>query len=417
MRTSATSQALSNLRGYVILIVLGFHAILAYLGSLPATVRPFDRPPYEWLSFPIIDKQRWFGFDLFCAWHDVYLMSLMFFLSGLFVWPSLARKGSGRFLADRLLRLGLPLVLVVYLLMPVALYPAYRIRTPDPNLADYWRQWMALPAWPCGPQWFLWQLLALNIVVAALHRYVARADDLVRRAADWANAYPCRFLIALLAASAMTYIPSALIFTPWRWYEFGPFAFQFCRPLHYSVYFLAGIVVGVRGLERSLLATEGILAKRWTIAAAFAAIGFLAWIIPTALIESYYGRPGPIALQLAAGLGFVLCCAGGCLFVMALVLRFAHGASRLLGSLSDNAYGMYLIHYVFVVWLQYALLDTSLPAVVKGAAVFVGVVLLSWGVTLALGAVPLGSRVIGARQRPPPSHAKSALPPWGRTKS
>ena len=66
-------------------------------------------------GIPIIDSQRWFGFDLFCAWQDVSLMSLMFFLSGLFVPPSLARKGSSTFLSDRLLRIGLPLVLVVVL--------------------------------------------------------------------------------------------------------------------------------------------------------------------------------------------------------------------------------------------------------------------------------------------------------------
>ena len=40
-------------------------------------------------------------------------MSLMFFLSGLFVPSSLARKGSGTFLSDRFLRIGLPLILVV----------------------------------------------------------------------------------------------------------------------------------------------------------------------------------------------------------------------------------------------------------------------------------------------------------------
>jgi hypothetical protein len=34
------------------------------------------------------------GFDIFCAFQDVYLMSFMFFMSGLFVWPSLRRKGS-----------------------------------------------------------------------------------------------------------------------------------------------------------------------------------------------------------------------------------------------------------------------------------------------------------------------------------
>ena len=91
---SATSLALSNLRAIVILIVLGFHSILAYLGSLPSDPHRFDAPPYDWQAFPIIDSQRWFGFDLFCAWNDVCLMSLMFFLSGLFVWPSLQRKQS-----------------------------------------------------------------------------------------------------------------------------------------------------------------------------------------------------------------------------------------------------------------------------------------------------------------------------------
>ena len=45
---------------------------------------------------------------------------------------------------------------------------------------------------------------------------------------------------------------------------------------------------------------------------------------------------------------------------------------RALDSLSANAYGMYLVHYVFVVWLQFALLDVALFAVGKAAIVFVG---------------------------------------------
>jgi hypothetical protein len=51
------------------------------------------RPPYSWRSFPIEDSHRFLGFDLFCAWQDVYLMSLMFFLSRLFVFPSLVLAG------------------------------------------------------------------------------------------------------------------------------------------------------------------------------------------------------------------------------------------------------------------------------------------------------------------------------------
>src|SRR5947199_4274417 len=117
-----SSLALDNLRAFVILLVLSFHSVLAYLQFLPAEPFAFDSPPYMWRAFPIVDSQRWFGFDLYCAWQDVFLMSLFFFLSGLFVWPSLCRKGVGAFLHGRILRLGLPFALVVGLLMPPTLY-------------------------------------------------------------------------------------------------------------------------------------------------------------------------------------------------------------------------------------------------------------------------------------------------------
>jgi hypothetical protein len=119
------SLAFDNLRGVVILFVVGFHSVLAYLDFLPTTRSSFNDPPYLWRAFPIIDTERWVGFDLFCASQDVLLMSLFFFLSGLFVWPSLEREGVRRFLYDRLMRLGVPFLLVVGLLMPLASYPTY----------------------------------------------------------------------------------------------------------------------------------------------------------------------------------------------------------------------------------------------------------------------------------------------------
>ena len=58
-----SSIALCNLRAFVIIIVLAFHSVLPYLASLPAAAYPFDVAPYQWLAFPIVDKERWFGFD------------------------------------------------------------------------------------------------------------------------------------------------------------------------------------------------------------------------------------------------------------------------------------------------------------------------------------------------------------------
>jgi glucans biosynthesis protein C len=390
---SRTSLALGNLRGIIILIVLGFHSVLAYLNFLPATAQKFDTPPYEWVASPIIDSQRWLGFDLFCAWHDVYLMSLMYFLSGLFVWGSLTRKGARLFLSDRLLRLGLPLIPAVFVLMPIALYPVYLATANEPSISDYWQQFRALPFWPCGPQWFLWELLALSILAAAIYRLTPQAGDRLARWAGRMSAQPGRFYVALAVASAVAYIPLALIYSPWSWFQLGPIAFQWSRPLHYLVYFSAGIAVGTYGLDRGLLATDGALARRWPIWIAVATVTFLAWIAPTALVM---GTEQPhFALLLGSAVGYVLACAGGGMVVLALALRFSTRRRRILDSLSENAYGMYLVHYLFVVWLQYAMLGVAIPAIIKAAIVFAGTLLLSWGTTAALRSIPLGSRRIG----------------------
>ena len=187
---SRSSLALANLRALVILIVLAFHSMLAYVVWNAPTDAGFDAPPYIWRAFPIADNHRWFGFDLFCAWQDVYLMSLMFFLSGLFVWPSLTRKKEWAFVRDRVLRLGVPYAFGVAVLMPLAIYPAYAVRNADPSIAAYWHALLQLPYWPNGPLWFLWQLLALNLIAAAVHR---AAPSLVRSLGRWSAAAENRF--------------------------------------------------------------------------------------------------------------------------------------------------------------------------------------------------------------------------------
>ena len=145
------SQAIANLRGVFILILLSFHACLAYLGSTKESTAPFDAPPYPWLAFPVVDERRFLGFDLYCAWVDVHLMAMMFFLSGLFLAPSLKRKGAGRFAADRLMRLGLPFLFGVFVLSPVAVYPAFHRLEPGAGFADYLAAYRALPFLPNGP--------------------------------------------------------------------------------------------------------------------------------------------------------------------------------------------------------------------------------------------------------------------------
>jgi len=397
---SKSSLALNNLRAVVILIVLAFHSVLAYLGSLGPAAFPFDNSPYEWRAFPIVDADRWFGFDVFCAWQDVYLMALMFFLSALFTWPSLARKGGRKFLGDRFQRLGIPFVFALIVVMPLALYPVYRVTAADPSLLAYGRHFLALPFWPNGPMWFLWQLLALTVMAAGLHRFAPHWIEFLGRRSSFADARPGRYFVGLATAAALAYVPLALAFTPWSWSEHGPFALQFSRPLIYAIFYVAGLGIGAYGIERGLLAPGGMLVRRWAVWLAVALGSFVLWMALTALAMRY-GSEAPLDLQIVVNIAYAVACAGGCFFVMAACLRFGTMRSRILDSLAESAFGMYLVHYLFVVWLQYALLGVALFAVAKGMIVFSGTVLLAWGTVAALGLVPVGALLVGSARRLP----------------
>ena len=92
----------------------------------------------------------------------------------------------------------------------------------------------------------------------------------------------------------------------------------------------------------------------------------------------------------------ILACFASCFAILAIVLRFAARPLPSLAGLRSSAYGMYLVHYLFVVWLQFALLGTALPAVIKAALVFSGTLLLSWGTVAALRHLPSVAPIIGA---------------------
>jgi surface polysaccharide O-acyltransferase-like enzyme len=141
-----------------------------------------------------------------------------------------------------------------------------------------------------------------------------------------------------------------------------------------------------------LLAADGKLARRWPLWMVSALVAFvLASGVGIAVMTAHVGsRPWEIAADSA----FVVSCAASTLAFLALLVRFARKCRKVFDSLTENAYGMYLIHYAFVSWLQIALLKTQLPAVAKGSLVFLGTVLLSWSATAALRRIPGVARVV-----------------------
>jgi peptidoglycan/LPS O-acetylase OafA/YrhL len=382
--------AIGYLRAFVTVLVLAHHAALAYHPFAPAPSTSLVTQPRLWPAFPVVDAQRWSGFSLLVGFNDTFFMSLMFFLSGLFVWKSLQRKGSGAFLRNRMFRLSLPFVVAAALVAPLAYYPAY-LQTGHRGLAGFWQQWISLGNWPAGPAWFVWVLLVFDCVATVLFILMPKWGEVLGRLLSRPSQRPITFFAILVGASAAAYIPLALVFNPFRWTAFGPFFFQTSRIFHYLVYFLIGVGIGAAGLERGLLARDGKLARAWPLCTGGALFAF--GLAGAVFIVAISAKNSSYLWGTLGGITFTLSCAASSMAFLALFVRFAK-PRKIFDSLGENAYGIYLIHYAIVSWLQYALLKAQLSAIEKAFVVFTGTLALSWIAVAAIRRVPAVARVI-----------------------
>ncbi|MBV9145114.1 MAG: acyltransferase [Acidobacteria bacterium] len=380
------------LRAFITVLVVAHHAALAYATFAPPVAPSLTAQPRWWQAFPIVDLHKWSGADALVGFNDTFFMSLMFFISGLFLWKSLQRKQIAGFLRDRALRLGVPFLGAAAIIAPLAYYPTY-LQTGNHGLSGFVHQWLSLGVWPAGPAWFVWLLLAFDFVAAGLYFYRPTWGEAAGCFFARFSGKPVRFFGCLIALSAPVYLPMAMKFSPVSWTQFGPLAFQTSRLFHYFIYFLLGISLGAYGIERGILASGGKLARRWLLWAVAALMVFAA---TSALVISVLttGKAASTQWQASIDLVFTITCATTSVAMLAVFVRFAKKSRRTFDSLRDNAYGIYLVHYAFVSWLQYAMLKSQLSGFAKLSIVLSLAIALSWITTAALRRIPAVARVI-----------------------
>lgn len=123
----------------------------------------------------------------------VWAMPLLFAVAGIGSWHSMRRRGPGGFAAERLLRLGVPLVFATLTIVPIPQWLRYGAREP------YWRFWLSFfdvrlaPAdfpfvlrgeyFETGHLWFVVLLLTFALMLAAAVRWIPRGGWADRLAA------------------------------------------------------------------------------------------------------------------------------------------------------------------------------------------------------------------------------------------
>lgn len=384
--TPDDDRAVGTLRAAVTVLVVVHHALLAYHPFAPPPGGGLTGPMPFWRAFPVVDAERWSGATWIVGANDTFFMALMFAISGVFVWRSLARKGPARFVRDRAWRLGVPFLIAAGLLAPLAYYPTY-LQAGGDGIGAFISQWRAIE-WSIGPAWFLSLLLVFDLLAAGLYAIVARTrtpTTPTTTAPVARRQRPVAWFLALTAVSIAAYVPLSRFVAEYEWTTLGPIVFQTGRLLHYAVYFAAGVAAGALALP--LAARAGALA-RWAPA----------WVIlagATFYASMYagvrvYTSGGETLWKVLSAHAFTVACAALSFAALAIAGRLAGGApgritGRITASLRDNAYRMFLVHYPIVSWTQYALLDSGLSGATRAALACAASIAATWVVAAALG--------------------------------
>jgi surface polysaccharide O-acyltransferase-like enzyme len=377
-KAGTRNAPLDRTRTFLTLVVVIHHSVI----------------PYTY--FGHTDAKSWLGFDAIVLATDSFFMAMFFFLSGLFVWPSLAHKAPPIFVRDRLLRLGLPFAIAAFTIIPIAYYAIALRQQPDLGFAAFWWKTITVGPWPSGPLWFVWVLMVFDLSASVLYRLSPRLLDPINRLSSRGFDRPVVFFLFLLAVTAVVYVPARVYFGPNYWFEFGPFSVQASRVLLYAAYFFIGAGIGAANFDRGVLSADGGLAK-----------GGWGWVIATlvpycllwgliAIKREILGNPPvqPDWYEASYGVFFVAFSAAILFAILAYFLRFKRSGWSVLDPMQADAYGIFLVHYPIVLWLQYWLFDFDLPAIVKAFIAFVLTVAFSWAATAALRRIPGATHVL-----------------------
>jgi hypothetical protein len=374
MQSSLRLCWLDYLRALNIVATLLFHSILAYSPFIQAN-------DISNLPIPFVDANTTFPVaDIFLLIRPIFSMQLMFFISGLFTWRSLGKRGPIGYVVVRFKRLILPLVITWLFIMPVTYVPAV--------IAN---QISFLPI-RLTHLWFLWVLFVFDVIIAFIYSFLRiHIEGLI----FFLNNFILTLLIGFTSVIAYLYSISHAGDTGWQPF-FGSQVFLVPTGWLglYFFYFLLGVVMGSRSLNNCVMSTN------WFSPFSNYSNGLTRSLICAILVLTLF-------LQLRANIDFLILRLGlsmawtvvnilyvlsGLLIVASLILlskRFLRRQHFLLDNLSLNSYGLYLIHYTFVVWIQFFLSHSLVIGFVKPLVVILLCISLSWYAADLLRRFPL----------------------------
>lgn len=358
-----------NLKVLLVCGVIVAHVTMAWTG-LETWV--FDEPTLRQPLLSLLTAAELVG--------GMFGMSLFFLIAGMFTPRSLARKGLGRFLVERTMRLGIPMVFFMLVLSPVVEYV-------DPQ-NDYRERgflrstpeiWVAIVP---GPTWFLGVLLLFSVLYGVVR-------SLVPATVSAPGLMPGRYLVVVTALVAISsyVLRLAVPLGEERWHI----------GVAQAPAWVAAFVLGVVGGERGWFDVLGPRLSRRLCRSAWGAVTATVLVVGVVGaaggdLEEFAG--GGTALSLvAASLEAVIALAMS-LWLLDVFRRRVDHQGGPVREMSRAAFAAFIVHQVVLVGLVLASHHTGWPREVEYLSVCVLGVAGSFGIGSALVRLPGVRRVV-----------------------
>lgn len=368
---------IDNIRTMLTIHVILFHLLIIYAGV------------GDWMY---VEDRADVVTSTLVAWlitaSQAYFMGLFLLISAYFVPGSYDRKGAKQFLADRLIRLGIPLAIYSFLLHPLLMYIEHVYFYGQPWWGYFPNQYFKDEGIiGSGPLWFVLTLLIFSACYVVWRLWQpappVRAHDLAPFPRERTI-----MLFALLLGLASFFVR---LWWPIGW-TFEPLNLKLSFFAQYIALFVIGLLAYRHNWLLSLPETVG---RRWLGLAVF--ILFLFW--PLFIIggmeqgiDPYMGGWHWQALGYACWEAWL--CVSMCIGLIYTFRRYGDHQRPWVAFCARNAYTAYIIHGLVITLLALALRDIMLYPLLKFALVALVALPLCFGLSHLIRQLPYTARVL-----------------------
>ena len=276
-------------------------------------------------------------------------------MSALFVGPSYKKKGAGKFLADRLKRLGIPLVFYSLVLSPVLIYLVEKYgKGARYSFAEFiagYHNWIDF-----GVMWFVAALIVFNLAYLLWKQLSINLNVKI----GWPS--NTQLLIAGVLLGLISFLVRLVWPTGW---VLSPVGFQLGYFPQYIVCFIAGIVASNNKWLDQLNLRQG-KSMAWMARGMVLLLlpAMFVWFLIAKFPGNYFnGGWNPVALAYSLWEQIT-----GVMIMTALlcIAKFKwNNDTPFLKTLSTNAFGVYMFHPLLLISISLLLKDWAIEPAVK----------------------------------------------------